>query len=95
MNKRQRRTRIRQIREELLQMIHERFPLVEYLDTQEEPTGTVAIALYVPYEDTFSVLEATGTRLVDIAADENLPVILLPLTTKPSPVTKRSRRKAA
>lgn len=95
MNKRQRRIRIRQVQDELVALIKTKFPLVEHIETEDRPSGTVAISIYAPYEDTFAVLEATGMRLVDLATDENLPVLILPMNQKADKPAKRPRSKAA
>ena len=78
MTRRQRKSRIREITQELVQKMQEQFPLVELIEVEDRPTGTVAIHIYTPYEDTFAVLDATGTRVVDLSATEEIHVMIVP-----------------
>lgn len=79
----QRRKRIKEIGQDLLARMRARFPLVELLETEDRPAGTIAYHVYVPYEDVFEVLDATGNRVVELAADENLIVLIIPHSQKP------------
>lgn len=78
----QRRKRIEQVGQELLGRMRKDFPLVELLDTEDRPAGTVAYHVYVPYEDVFHVFDATGNRVVELAADEDLIVMMVPHSRK-------------
>lgn len=82
MSPEQRRVRIEQVGQELLGRMRKTFPLVELLETEDRPAGTVAYHVYVPYEDVFDVFDATGNRVVELAADEDLIIILVPHSQK-------------
>lgn len=78
MSPEERRTRVEQVGQELLGRMRHEFPLVELMDTEDRPAGTVAYHVYVPYEDVFGVFDSTGNLVVELAADENLIVLLVP-----------------
>jgi uncharacterized protein (UPF0332 family) len=76
--KRQRQARVREVQGELLAMMQARFPRIEFLRTEELPTGTVILHVYSPYPDELmEVLETTSERIVDLG-DEGLDVMVLP-----------------
>lgn len=78
----QRRKRIEQVGEELIGRIRKEFPLVQLLEAEDRPAGTVAYHVYVPYEDVFHVFDVTGDRVVELAAHEGLIVMLVPHSRK-------------
>ena len=84
MTKRQMQSRIREVRKEFLTAMRERFPLVEIINTEIRPTGTVVLRIYAPYEDTVAVLETVSARVFELGADEKLDVMVLPFREKPS-----------
>ena len=84
MIKRPKPERIRKIRLELLTRMRKRFPLVELIDTEVRPAGTIVYRVYAPYDDGFEVLETISGRLVDLAVDDKLDVLVVPLREKPA-----------
>lgn len=85
MTKRQQRTRFRQVRTELLTKIQARFPLVEYIDDYERPPGTFIIRLHTPDDNGIEILDMVSERIVDLCVDEDLDILVLPLSQNPIP----------
>ena len=83
MTNRARKARIQEVREEFLARLKQRFPLVELVNTEERPTGTVVFLVYAPYEDKMDILEVNSERIAELAAMENFHVMVLPVNDRP------------
>ena len=84
MTKRQRQARIRQVRDEFLGRLRQRFPLVELVSTEEQPSGTTIFRIYAPYEDLLGLIDTNADRIAELAGEEDLHVMILPVSEKPS-----------
>jgi hypothetical protein len=73
---------MREVQKEFMALMQARFPLIEFLEMEERPTGTVLLHVYSPYPDEImEVLETTSGPVVDLV-DEGLDVMVLPHSIK-------------
>ena len=79
MTKRLRQMRIREVRDEFLARLKNHFPLVELVDTEDRPAGTVVFRVYAPYDDKMDILDVNADRIAELA-DQDFHVMVLPVS---------------
>lgn len=80
MTQRQSQVRTRQVCEEMLARLKERFPLVELIDTEERSSGTTVLRVYAPYEDKLPLIDVNADQIAELAGTEDIHVMILPVS---------------
>ena len=64
----------------MLARLKERFPLVEFIDTEERPSGTTVLRVYAPYEDKLPLIDVNAAHIAELAGTEDIHVMILPVS---------------
>lgn len=88
MTKRERKARLREIKEELVARVKDHFPHTEFVGTEDWPNDRFVIEMYTPSDDEFEIIRSVADRVVDLSLNEGLHVSVFPTREK------RSRRAA-
>lgn len=80
MNTRQKRARLREIRDEMLANLRKRYATVDLVRTESRRSGTTVFYVHVPGADFLDVIQVNTQVLVDLIWEESIDVMMLPIS---------------